>query len=81
MSLAACSKDIVVTREVEVTRVVTATPVKPQAAAPRELTALVGSGRDTEAIQAFLPSMLKVRANGPSRGSLDTHGSQQRSSH
>ena len=62
VTLAACGEDIVVTRELEVTRVVTATPLTPQATAPRELTALVGSGRDTEAIQAFLPSMMKVRA-------------------
>ncbi|MCH7817422.1 MAG: hypothetical protein IIC60_12730, partial [Proteobacteria bacterium] len=50
----------------------TATPETPQTAAPRELTALVGSGRDTEAIIAFLPSMLTVRAGDTITWRLDS---------
>ena len=34
----------------------------PGAQAPRTLNALVGAGRDSEAINAFLPSRLRVRA-------------------
>ena len=65
VTLAACGGETV-------TVVVTATPETPQTAAPRELTALVGSGRDTEAIIAFLPSMLTVRAGDTITWKLDS---------
>jgi len=53
----ACSSDV---EDVDTPAV--SEPVQaPQAAAPRELTLLVGSGEDTVSVNAFLPSKVTVR--------------------
>lgn len=62
VTVAACG-ETEVTREVPVTVVVTAIPEVPQAAAPRELTALVGAGRDTRGD----PSLPPVNVDGTRR--------------
>lgn len=54
----ACSSE-----EQELDTATVADPVQvPQAAAPRELTLLVGAGEDTVSVNAFLPSNVTVRA-------------------
>ena len=58
--IAACTTEVEVIKEVEVTREVPAVSV-PVSSEPRELNLLVGVGRDTEAILAFFPRNLRVR--------------------
>ncbi|MCH7606101.1 MAG: MBL fold metallo-hydrolase [Chloroflexi bacterium] len=55
--LAACTTEVEVTREVQVI----VTPEPGAAAAPRELTLLVGAGEDTLSVNAFLPAKVTVR--------------------
>ena len=62
--LGACTTEVEVIKEVEVTREVqvTVAPAPAAAGEPRELTVLVGEGRDTTAIVGFFPSTVRIRA-------------------
>jgi plastocyanin len=69
--IAACTTEVEVIKEVEVTREVpvAAAPISSE---PRELNLLVGSGRDTEAILQFFPQNLKVRAGDTVTWKIDS---------
>ena len=62
--IAACTTRIETIREIEVTREVpvSGAPETLPPATPRELTVLVGAGKDTVAVNAFLPSKVTIRA-------------------
>lgn len=72
--VAACTTEVEVIKEVEVTREVQviATPPPPAAAEPRELSVVVGTGRDTEAILAFFPQNLQIRVGDTVTWKIDT---------
>ena len=69
--IAACTTEVEVVKEVEVTREmpVAAAPVPSE---PWELNLLVGSGRDTEAILQFFPENLTVRAGDTVTWKIDS---------
>ncbi len=69
--IAACTTEVEVIKEVEVTREVPAVSA-PVSAEPRELNLLVGAGRDTEAILAFFPRNLKIRVGDTVTWKIDT---------